>query len=223
MSNDFFKRTKHDESHVRQIFGRDSDARLASQLHKENKPLYDSMRKDAEVIGLIGPVREHMWAPAHRQQLAKLEAEQGKGLTAEQANACKEFSREEVYRLQHKDANDSGESLSDVSKDPARHAAYKLARDAYGMGNNTNVSVVDHRPKYEPKPKPPVDNRMQLSDSVCDEVGIPRGTKAANWDEFSKITIESAERKLGRIKAAQGVPAQQSDAPAAPPVTEEQN
>lgn len=235
---DRFKvKTKHTFEEISKVVGKDADSALANRMAIEDIDLYHQFVAEGVAHGLIDAPREHPMAEPHRRAQAKAEHEHE--VTAQELSARKEFSQQFVHDLLRKDPNTPGPSLSELVKQngPAWHERLRVAAKSYGeLGRTPQVEVKDRRPKPVAKPEPTMSVLWLLPDDVCDANNLPKGSRVSRA-LHSEMCISHAiekltgtQRDLAERQAQMKTQQEQldalkkqaaSDAPTAPPATEE--
>ena len=82
----------HSLAEVREIFGTGADGRKAARLHRENKPKYDQLRKDAEIFNILGPSR----MPSPAPYVKNYESPSAKRFSSEELTLRGKYSEERL-------------------------------------------------------------------------------------------------------------------------------
>jgi len=180
---------------------------------RENPELYRAIKQSAIEHGMLAAPRPNPWAGHGRNTTGKPDPD--RLLSDEEITARQQFTQAEIHAILTKNANEPGQSYSELAKDPEKLAVFRLAARSYGeLPESSQVEVRDNRPKYAPKPAAN-DSRFQLSDDFCDRLNLPRGYKTDST-QFELIMRLLTEKKSGNDSGAPAAPAA-SDAPATEP------
>ena len=177
-----------------QYFGRNSSAKLASDLMKNSPETYKAVRAASVQHGLVDVQREHPLAQNMREQAAKNAPRQ---YSDDELLARASFSESECRQLLTKRANDPGLNLGDLAKDSARYAKFKTAAISYGLLASGAAQHAKTPTLQETlKQQNDTTGHVAISDSLADSLRLPRGTKVEPGRLSSLISLS------GSIEAA---------------------
>lgn len=189
---DPFKKLPIDETVLRKHFGPKSDAKLATQLKRDNPALYDQMRKVAENLDLVGP-RSY-----HRPEDVPAKPGKREFSAGEQA-AMAEFSVEDCNAYFRTPTGQVGAKNAAKLRetDEAAYDRLRVAAVARGiLPQKPLAEVRDARKPHKPAPTPN-DGKFQLSADLCIEAGLPLDTRVT-LQEFGKISQQLASNRRQR-------------------------
>jgi len=171
--------SEHSESDLRKIFGKHGDAVAASRLHRENKPLYDSLRKAAVAYKILD-------APAYGTPAPNVPYQKPtRQYNSEELVLRGRWSEQEIknFFANAKEANDLFNSDRDAYEEK------RLCAVSFGILPAREVP-------YVAKPKPVIEPewKMVISDSLADESSLPRGTEIT-WPQLQQLIRQSIERR----------------------------
>ena len=192
-------------------FGRNSSAKLATELKRTSPETYQAVRAVSVQYGLIDAQREHVWARNVREQAAK---NAPRSYSDEELLARAAFSESECRELLTKKANDPGQNLGDLAKDKAQYAKFRAAAISYGLlaapsapgapGSNGPKAPSALQTQLNKANHDATTGHIIVSDVLADSLRIPRGTRVP--PERLSALIELS----GSIEAARAA-AQQED------------
>jgi hypothetical protein len=196
----YFPATKHLKSKVESVFGPKANGTLASKIYREDKALYDELRADAQALGLLGPVREHVWSKNYQKTERQY--------TPDEIRARARFSETEVRELFQRSGQDGGKrNLGTIQKDnPAEYELLKVAAQSYGV-LPPRQDPPAYRRGQAPKPVEQVeDGKVSIGADLARRANLPESLRV-NQSDLNAIVEAVADVELARREAAKSVDA----------------
>jgi len=175
--------SEHSESDVRKIFGKHGDAVAASRLHRENKPLYDSLRRAAVAYKILD-------APAYGTPAPNVPYQKPtRQYSSAELVLRGRWSEQEIknFFANAKEANDLFNSDRNAYEEKRLCAVY------YGLLPARSTPYIPvPRPVAEPEPK------MVIGDDLALESNLPLKSEVT-WEQLQQLI----HQKIARIAREQ--------------------
>jgi hypothetical protein len=176
----FLKANFHSLAKVREIFGTGADGGKAQKLFLENRPLYDQLRKDAEILGVLSPSR----MPQPVAYTKDYQPPNARRFTDQEIELRGRYSEAECKRF----ISSSKEATELFEQDRDTFEARRLAAVSYGLVSPREVP-------YTPQPKAVLEPGMMiLSEKMAIDANLPAGTKVT-IAQFCDLITQGMERR----------------------------
>lgn len=176
--------SEHSRADVELVFGKKGDAAKASRMFRENRPLYDSLRKAAEDYKILGPSLIKTPAPNTPYKPPV------KTYTPSELKLRGDFSEDYCRQLFA-----SGDAK-------AAKALFESDREAYENVKDSAIAFGILPARLTPRPQPaPVaapEPLHRISPELAAESGLPRDVELP-WAQVTQLI----EQKLDRARKAQ--------------------
>lgn len=171
--------TEHSLADVEKVWGDRAIPGAAQKLFKENRPLHDSLRKAAEVYKLLGPSSYGTPAPNTPYKPPT------RTYTSAELAARGQFTESYCRELFSSGSAKAARELYETDRE-----GYEDAKDsaiAYG------ILPARSTPRPAPAPVATPEPLHRVSDLLCDESHIPRGSELP-WEQVQQLVAQKVQR-----------------------------
>lgn len=176
-----FEKPEYSPAQVARFFGKSANGAEANKLFRENKPLYDSLRKQAVALGLVA-ARPVYADPDYRRRF------EPRQFTAEELRVRNLYSEAEVRAFFTGSGGGKDNPAELMKADPQKYADMRTAATSY----NVLDAVVPKPEKIAPTRSA---DRFPLSESYAKSFGLEPGTPVTEGEFLSMVRV-LAERTV---------------------------
>jgi hypothetical protein len=165
------------------LFGKNADARLATELYNTDKPDYYRRRAQVEKDGLLAP--KPVWTdPDYRKRFDP------KQFTEDELNILAQIPEDVTTHYYRSPSSGGSDTLGNLAANPDKQDYYNKVRAAAMLRGLIPSAPI--APQPEPKPASPF---VTVPDADCDRAGLPHGYKTTS------AGLETVKRVIADVEA----------------------